>query len=159
MAYVFGKRTNAYSNPSLMYPGTDIPTGGDSANNAMVISLNGKRFSELGDESSPCFDEIHTTTIKTTTEATTTNSGTSTCQDCKFPFKMKIGMKTTIHNKCTVIDGARKPWCSTKVDELGYHIQGEENRVTCEDPECPILSTAGKEMEVAPENEIGSCCK
>ena len=69
-------------------------------------------------------------------------------QPCVFPFKLDLNNKT--YHSCTYefshVTGY-KPWCSTKVDENGYHIKknpdGTKNWGVClnEDAEssnCPI---------------------
>ena len=54
---------------------------------------------------------------------------------CVFPFKHKRVVWTT----CSIptFTTNNKPWCSTKVDEAGYHIGGEGNWGNC-DETCPL---------------------
>lgn len=59
---------------------------------------------------------------------------------CIFPFKFKG--KT--HNACTVVDAEdNRPWCSTKITSLGYHITGQGNWGVCGEL-CPIEPTGDK---------------
>ena len=52
---------------------------------------------------------------------------------CVFPFTYK-GIK---HNKCIFEAGDETPWCSTKVDENGKHVSGQDQWGYCEET-CPI---------------------
>ena len=147
-----------------MLPNTDDATGVEGvANNARVITENRFIFSEIGNESGVCKDGSSTTspTVEPTTITTaiTSQPSSSSCGNCVFPFKITMKNRKTVHDSCTTIDGAETPWCSTKVDENGDHIPGPGHVEDCKDPRCPGVSTAGIEMEVAPGNEVGSCCK
>ena len=72
-------------------------------------------------------------------------------QPCVFPFKLDLNNKT--YHACTYDYShvtAFKPWCSTKVDENGYHVKknpdGTKNWGICTDDtesdeersKCPI---------------------
>ena len=63
-----------------------------------------------------------------------TNGGPSPYVPCIFPFKFSSvteGIKT--HYNCIVDqnDDERRNWCSTKVDDLGFHKSGEGNWGYC----------------------------
>merc|ERR1719369_2380725 len=71
------------------------------------------------------------------------------CGNCVFPFIFS-GREI---NTCTTIDGDSQPWCSTKTDDSGYHVQG--NWEYCSSASCPGISSP--EMYVHPSNSPGSC--
>ena len=52
-------RVNYYSNPSVLYPPTNTPTGLlPLSNNAAVLSLNRFIMADIGDESEKCRDYV-----------------------------------------------------------------------------------------------------
>ena len=59
---------------------------------------------------------------------------------CIFPFKFEvyIGEDSTkdVHNQCIKDEDEDSFWCSTKVDEEGYHIADSNLWGTC-GPGCP----------------------
>ena len=74
-----------------------------------------------------------------------TVSGPSSGKNCVFPFKFN----GVVHVACTTINGngtpEERPWCSTKVTEIGEHIEGQGNWGLC-GQKCPFddtSSTAG----------------
>merc|ERR1712228_337542 len=76
------------------------------------------------------------TTVTQTTTPTTASCSTVSGQDagkpCVFPFK--YGRK--VHYACTNDGGFSKPWCATKVDIFGKHIQGYWG--DCNTSTCPV---------------------
>ena len=64
-----------------------------------------------------------------------TVAGPSFGMKCIFPFTMKE--TGTTFNACVPDLASGIPWCSTKVDEMGFHIGGEGNWGDCSS-ECPI---------------------
>ena len=75
-----------------------------------------------------------------------TNGGPSPNKKCVFPFKFEVYLESTdtikdTHDTCILDDDGF--WCSTKVDEHGYHFAGSNNWGTCS-PDCPMpLTNAG----------------
>ena len=55
---------------------------------------------------------------------------------CVFPFKYDEVTYNTCTNRNKFLTN-NIPWCSTKVNEGGYHIQGEGNWGNC-DETCPL---------------------
>ena len=55
---------------------------------------------------------------------------------CVFPFKYDDVTYNTCTNRNKFLTN-NIPWCSTKVNEGGYHIQGEGNWGNC-DETCPL---------------------
>ena len=55
---------------------------------------------------------------------------------CIFPFKYNGGVYNTCTNEMKHVTN-NLPWCSTKIDETGYHIGGEGNWGNC-DETCPL---------------------
>ena len=70
---------------------------------------------------------------------------------CIFPFKFN-GIE---HFSCTwdMAEPDNKPWCSTLVDDFGYHIENQEKWGNC-GPECPISpdQRAENKTESRPKN-------
>ena len=63
-------------------------------------------------------------------------AGPSAGMKCIFPFKLD----GVTHNACTKHGGEDtewEPWCSTKVDESGVHVNGGGHWGDC-GPECPF---------------------
>ena len=73
-----------------------------------------------------------------------TVSGPSSGENCVLPFKFN----GVFHMACTTNGNEaheERPWCSTKVTEIGEHIEGQGNWGLC-GPKCPfddIASTTG----------------
>merc|ERR1712112_539427 len=67
--------------------------------------------------------------------STTATSEGKASTPCVFPFKH--GSKT--FTSCTTAGGYQEPWCSTKVDSSGKHVQG--NYGTCDMRKCDSCST------------------
>ncbi len=78
---------------------------------------------------------VYKTWLKCFSPGCVATGGKTPGRPCVFPFTVRG--KT--YNSCTYdfsfVVGS-KPWCSTKTDERGKHING--NVGTCEDPSCPI---------------------
>merc|ERR1712243_447701 len=96
----------------------------------------------MGATDRTCFFEI---VITTTTTATTTTAAASGCNTvsgsvpnapCVFPFK--YGGQT--YTSCTTAGGFSKPWCSTRTNIFGFHVQG--NWGDCNEATCPVSSTS-----------------
>jgi len=59
--------------------------------------------------------------VNTCTVATTTTTPAPTCPTpCKFPFIYQ----GVVHYACTTAGGFKTPWCSTKTNAFGKHING-----------------------------------
>ena len=143
-AYNHYTRVNYYSNPDVTYPITGTPTGvAGLSNNAAVITKNRFAFAAVGDESAVCGDG------QQTTDSTSTTTTTSPNCNCIFPF-IHNGRQ---HDVCT--SAPMGPWCATEVDSSGVVTSSEY----CSDT-CPGTSEATtQQMNVAPRNQEGSCCK
>ena len=77
-----------------------------------------------------------------------TIGGPSSNKECIFPFKFEVYLESSdtikdTHDACIQDDSG--VWCSTKVDEEGYHFAGSNNWGTCT-PECPVFHTKTGEM-------------
>jgi len=74
-----------------------------------------------------------------------TVSGDDPNVSCAFPFKFN----GTIYNNCALAtDGY---WCSTRVDNLGFHVEGQKKWGHC-GPTCPFPDTAISEDVPAAAN-------
>ena len=72
-----------------------------------------------------------------------TSGGPSPNKKCIFPFKFEVYIESNdtikdTHDAC--IQDEEGFWCSTKVDEDGYHIAGSKNWGTC-NSDCPMTPT------------------
>ena len=158
-------RVNYYSNPSVILPLSQTPTGVvDLSDNARVITQNRVAFAALGDESAVCSDgfstaapspspSTSTSTSPSPSNTTTTGSGSGSCGNCVFPF-IAYGRQS---DRCTTMDGD-SPWCATSVDSNGFMESGSWEY--CTDLSCPGLSASNSpSMTVHPQNAAGQCCK
>ena len=94
--------------------------------------------------------------VKTPKATSDITASTGSCGSCIFPFIFG----NRIHESCTTIDGDSQPWCSTKVDANGHHVDGGGNWEYCTDSSCPGTSVSTtQQMSVNPLNAPGSCCK
>ena len=75
----------------------------------------------------------------------------SGCLQCKFPF-ISAGR---LHDRCTTIDGDRRPWCANEM----YANGTMKDSTYCTDPSCPGLEGNSEQMSVHPKNDVGNCCK
>ena len=54
---------------------------------------------------------------------------------CIFPFMTNYYGDPQLAEGCTTVDGDQNPWCSIRLDERGYHMQGQYSY--CRD-NCPV---------------------
>merc|ERR1712008_109403 len=76
-----------------------------------------------------------------------TVSGPNPNATCIFPFKLVLSKSVTVtYHQCTTTfndKGDTTPWCSTKVDDWGLHLGGNENWGNC-GPDCTSLARLEK---------------
>ena len=58
--------------------------------------------------------------LESLNDSVITTSGPGAGKPCIFPFLYKA----TVYNECTDIDNSGVEWCSTKVFDIGTHIDG-----------------------------------
>ena len=77
-----------------------------------------------------------------------TESGASPNLPCIFPFQYGgVNHTTCIWDKAHLTE--HKPWCSTLVDEVGHHVEGQSNWGNC-GPDCRISPDKRKETTAVP---------
>jgi len=71
-----------------------------------------------------------------------TIGGPDAGSDCIFPFIWGYRDLNTTYKECTA-DGGNEYWCSTKVDELGFHVSGKWGECA---PGCPGVPANGSRI-------------
>merc|ERR1711872_1143992 len=83
-----------------------------------------------GDCGSSCQAEQTSSTLAPST--CSTKGGADSGKKCVFPFKYN----GVVHSACTYARGFSKPWCATRVDYWGRHMEGYWG--DCDASSCPV---------------------